>query len=350
MADTITGAQLTHRMKILLKIMTAVVLTSVSLYLFAPWEFALYYLKPLPDTVLEQVEDAAAQDIDGIIVYVQKGHQPAETYAAGWHDRQKKIAAKPDALFKIGSIRKLYDAAALAKLSARGVLSPDDTLADHMPALKGRIEYADKITLRMMVQHRSGIPNYTDQEGFDWGKAMGRDELLGLVLDQPADFAPDSDYGYSNTNYLLLRRIMSQKLGYSHDIFIRDQILVPLNLNRTFFSVSGSDPKDLMSGYHVGYSLDFKDLDHGFVATAADVGTFLRALNDGSLFTDAERSIYASLYEYGHTGWVLGHSSRAHYHPDMDTVVIQFVNTTGNDTVILTGIVYDRIIGILRQR
>ena len=80
------------------------------------------------------------------------------------------------------------------------------------------------------------------------------------------------------------------------------------------------------------------------------MGIFLRALNDGTLFTDSEQEIYSSIYEYEHTGWVLGYSSIARYHKDIDTVVIQFVNTNGGDTWTLTEIVYNRIIQILRKR
>ena len=57
--------------------------------------------------------------------------------------------------------------------------------------------------------------------------------------------------------------------------------------------------------------------------------------------------MYASLYKYEHTGWVLGYSSIARYYKDIDTVVVQFINTNGDDTVMLTEIIYNRIIDIL---
>jgi D-alanyl-D-alanine carboxypeptidase len=80
------------------------------------------------------------------------------------------------------------------------------------------------------------------------------------------------------------------------------------------------------------------------------VDIFLRALNDGTLFTNKEQEIYTSIYEYEHTGWVLGYYSKARYHKDIDTVVMQFVNTVDNNTLTLTNVVYDRIIKILRIR
>jgi hypothetical protein len=105
-----------------------------------------------------------------------------------------------------------------------------------------------------------------------------------------------------------------------------------------------------MSGYYVGYDKDFKNLNQGFVATAQDVGEFVTALNKGEFFNEKEQALYASLYKYDHTGWVLGYTSIARYHKDIDTVVVQFVNTNGNDTVLLNEIIYDRIIDILRLK
>jgi D-alanyl-D-alanine carboxypeptidase len=57
-------------------------------------------------------------------------------------------------------------------------------------------------------------------------------------------------------------------------------------------------------------------------ATAEDVGTFLRALNDGSVFDEGEQDIYASIYEFEHSGWVPGYQSFAKYHKDIDAVII----------------------------
>jgi CubicO group peptidase (beta-lactamase class C family) len=128
-------------MKKLIMRVAAAIVTVTSIYAFAPWEAAIYYFAPLPSTVQEQVDDAVNQGLDGIIVYAQKGEQKAEYYASGWHNRDKKVLAHPNALFKIASIGKLYNASAVAKLVARGSLSLDKTLADYLPSLVGRIEY-----------------------------------------------------------------------------------------------------------------------------------------------------------------------------------------------------------------
>jgi len=80
-----------------------------------------------------------------------------------------------------------------------------DTLADHLPELVGRVENADQITLRMRLQHRSGIPNLVDHPDCPWFKTLpDRDTYLAFTLDEPADSEPGSDYHYSNTGYLLI--------------------------------------------------------------------------------------------------------------------------------------------------
>ncbi|MBT1450160.1 beta-lactamase family protein [Glaciecola sp. XM2] len=334
--------------KITLKIVLAISLTTTSIYFFAPWEYALYYMKPLPVTVEAEVQQATKNGLDGIIIYSQRASEPAHIYTSGWHNRAEQIPAYGSALFKIASIAKLYEAVAVAKLAAADQLDLDKTLADYLPDLAQRIEYADQITIRMMVMHRSGIPNFTDQDGFDW--ASSSLDTLALALDKPADFQPGTDYAYSNTNYLLLQILMSKTLGYDYTQYIENHILTPLKLHDTYFSIHEVDNTRLMSGYYVGYEDDLKHLDQGYVASAENVGRFIRALNDGTLLNKQEQAIYSSLYEYGHTGWVLGYSSIAKYHSDIDTVVVQFTNTTGDDRVMLTNIIYNRVLNILRNQ
>jgi CubicO group peptidase (beta-lactamase class C family) len=333
----------------------AFILASIGSVYFVPWILVKAWILPLPDTVQEQVNDVIGYGLDGIIVYVDQAGKPPEFYAAGWHDRKNKIPADPKALFKIASISKLYVAVAVAKLVHSKHLSLDKTLADYLPELVGRIENTDKITLRMMVQHRSGIPNFTDIRGY-WGNPpKGNRENLELVLDKPSDFEPDKKYRYSNTNYLLIGEILDKTLGYSHHQYIKREILIPLELNNTYSLLNEVNIDDVMSGYTVGYDGDLKYNDFinpagSMVATAEDVGIFLRALNDGSLLNESEQAIYSSIYEYEHTGLLPGYSSIARYHKDIDAVFVQFVNTSGGYTWNLSGIIYNRIVKMVRSK
>lgn len=301
--------------------------TIVSLF-YVPWILVWAWILPLPNTIQEQVDETLSHGFDGMIVYVDEAGKPPAFYTGGWKDREQQIPADPKSLFKIASISKLYTAVSIAKLAKANELSLDDTLADYFPELVGRIENAETITLKMMVQHRSGIPNFTDNPAFWEDEQEHGKRALDFALDLPASFEPNKGYEYSNTNYLLLRRIMDKILGYSHEQYIKETILRPLNLNNTFFSLKEVNLDDVMSGYYVGIDKDFKTNENGMLATAEDVGKFLRALNDGSVFNEGERDIYASIYEFEHGGLVPGYQSLAEYHEDIDTVVIQFLNTT----------------------
>ncbi|KQC33060.1 beta-lactamase [Nonlabens sp. YIK11] len=322
-----------------------------SLY-FVPWILVKAWIMPLPDTVQEQVDAIIDYDIDGVVVYVDQVGKAPQFYAAGYKDRANKIPADPHALFKIASINKLYVAVAITKLVHQNKLALDQNLAHYFPELTDRIEYADQITVRNMVMHRSGIPNFTDHPGF-WEQPHEKDfDVLEYALDLPANFAPDTDYEYSNTNYLLLTRLIEKAVGYSHHQFIREQILQPLGLKNTFFSLSDIDLDRLMSGYYVGVEEDIKANDYGsMIATPQDLGIFLRALNDGTLLTPAEQETYSQIYEYEHGGLIPGYQSLAEYHKDIDTVVIQVMNTTDFEGYNwnLSQIFINRIVKIVRN-
>ncbi|MCC8359847.1 serine hydrolase domain-containing protein [Salinimicrobium sediminilitoris] len=330
---------------------TLIVGTVISLF-FVPWIVLKAWILPLPDTVEEQVEEITNYGFDGVIVYINQEGQKPEFYAAGWKDKERKIPASSSSLFKIASIGKLYDAVAIAKLVNDKHLSLSKTVADYFPELVGRIENAERITLEMMVKHRSGIPNLTDTPDFWINLPKSSEEALERVLDLQANFEPGEKYEYSNTNYLLITELIEKVTGRSKFQYIEDEILLPLELKNTYASIHDVNLDDVMSGYYVGVEEDIKTTDYGsMLATAEDVGIFLRALNDGSLFEGEEQMIYSSIYGYDHTGLIPGFQSIARYHKDIDAVVIQFTNTTDFDGYKwnLSEIFYNRIVKILRK-
>ncbi|GLX85285.1 serine-type D-Ala-D-Ala carboxypeptidase [Thalassotalea loyana] len=301
--------------------------TAISLF-FVPWVLVKAWILPLPDSVQAQVDDTIDYGFEGVIVYVDQAGQAPAFYTAGVDNRDTNTPVNPHSLFKIASISKLYVAVSIAKLANNKQLSIDDKVADYFPELVGRLEYADEISIRMLVQHRSGIPNFTNNPAYWENEQENGARALDFALELPVSFKPDKGYEYSNTNYLLLRQIIKKVTGYSHHQYIKEQILLPLNLTNTYSSIHEVNLDDVMSGYYVGILEDFKENDNGMLASAQDVGTFLRALNDGSVFSEGEQEIYDVLYVYEHGGLVPGYQSLAEYHRDIDTVVVQFFNTT----------------------
>ncbi|WP_245970209.1 serine hydrolase domain-containing protein [Pseudochryseolinea flava] len=331
-------------------------LALVCTFIFTPWQTLWIWITPLPESIQEQVNDATGLGFDGIIVYVNQRGKPPASYASGLMNKENNVKTEPDALFKIASISKLYLAVATVKLVNNKSLALDDTLSKLLPEIAGRIENADQITLRMLLTHRSGIPDWINDKAFPWGSPpTDVNKVLSLVLDDDANFKPNTRYQYSNTNYLLIGNILDKTLGYSHQQYIKKEILAPLGLVHTFGSLSEVDPKQVMCGYDSHYQGDVKMLDFvspsgAMVATAEDVGIFLRALNDGSLLNDEEQKIYSAVYEYGHTGLLPGYMSIARYHKDIDAVVVQFVNTSGGNNWGKSDIIYKRVVKILKTK
>ena len=342
-----------------LRILALVIVIS-SIMVFAPVNALFIYLASQSKDIQTELNRAVNNGIAGMIVYVDEGNGiPAESYAAGLHNQQSGQVAHTDALFKIASISKLYVAAAVSRLAADGQLDLDTPLLEFLPQQASQITNADKITLRMLVQHRSGIANYTDDPAFNWfapfDEASVTAQSLALIYDKPALFEPGTDYAYSNTNYLLLGRIMDKTLGYSYRDYIQQEFLQPLGLHQTFGVLSEPLLPSLMSGYVSGYDDDLKHLAFmspagAMVATAADVAVFLRALNDGSLLTQEEQALYNSLYVNSHDGWLPGYLSFARYDESSDTVVVMFASTSGDDPWLICDIIYRRILKVVDQR
>lgn len=306
----------------------------------------------LPDSVETELNTSVENGFGGIVVYVNQAGK-SSFYSAGYNNRENQIPADPHTLFKIASISKLYLAAVTTKLIAKGELSLEAKITELLPEVDGKIEYANEITLENMLQHRSGIRDWSfepETEGETYDDYMS---FMARVYDKEANFKPGKKYGYSNSNYLLIAEILDRTLGYSHQDYIQANILDRLGLNNTYNVYKDSDTNKVMSGYVIGWEPDLRPWDFplpggNMVATAEDVGTFLRALIDGTLLNSEEQEIYSSVYEYEHTGWLPGYCSIARYHSDIDAVVVQFVNTSSDELYWLQlNRVYNRIVQII---
>ena len=160
---------------------------------------------------------------------------------------------EPARVFRIGSITKQFTAAGIMKLVESGKIALDDPLAKYLPDFDtgGRT-----VTIRQLLHHTSGIPNYTAQPGF-----IGKDErldpttkdLLALVAGKPFSFEPGTSWSYSNTNYILLAAIIETLSGQPYGAFMQAQFFKPLALSHTRADSEAAIIPHRASGYGIRF-------------------------------------------------------------------------------------------------
>lgn len=145
-------------------------------------------------------------------------------------------------VFRLASITKNFTATAILLLQEDGLLSISDSLHEFLPTYP---HIDSNITIKQLLQHTSGIYNYTNNSNF-WSavnsiptQAMTPQYVLNNFINAPP-FAPGAIHYYSNTNYLLLRIIIEEVTGQSYASFIRQRLLDPLQL--TSFYVAVQEP------------------------------------------------------------------------------------------------------------
>ncbi len=323
-----------------------------SLY-FVPWPLLKTWIMPIGQTVDAELKDAVSKNFDAAIVCIVNQNEEVKTYAQGIQSRETKESVNPNTLFKIASCSKLYTALAITKMANDSLIDLNHTLSFYFPELKNRLKNSDKITIKMLMQHRSGLPDFTRVNNYWEHPNDNNKERLDIVLDLDVHFAPGTDYEYSNTNYLLLAEIIKKVTGNEKFKYIKENILNPLKLYNTYGSIKDVNPDRVISGYYEGYEFDLKLDDNGLMlATAEDLAKFILYLNNGKAFSSKkEEELYHSLYESNHTGLIPGYQSIARYHSDLNAAVVLFTNNTN-----LLGyhwnlhqIYYNRIIKILKE-
>ncbi|QFR02549.1 beta-lactamase family protein [Streptomyces phaeolivaceus] len=155
--------------------------------------------------------------------------------------------------FRVGSITKTFVSTVLLQLEAEGGLSLDDRVEKWLPGVvRGKGHDGREVTLRQLLNHTSGIAEYTSDDRFvkDVFLAEGffknryrtwtPRELVGIAMKHKPDFAPGTDWSYSNTNYVLAGMVIEKATGHSYGHEIRARVIKPLGLTDT--EVPGTDP------------------------------------------------------------------------------------------------------------
>jgi D-alanyl-D-alanine carboxypeptidase len=317
-------------------------------------------------TALEAIVASDQTQFPGAILYVSRPQEEPLLVAAGVADTQTGAPLAPTDRFRAGSVLKPFVAAVILQLVEEGSLSLDDTLTKLLPKdVTQRFPQSDLITLKMLLNHTSGIPEWLSEPVIREIAANPRriwrvEEFLDLAAAQPSVFGPGEGWSYSNTDYNLLGLVIERVTGNPWRDAVRERIIEPLGLISTTLPEPGDAAIQgaFMHGYGAvaGQFLDLSFIDPSMadaagggalVTTAADLAAFFVALREGRLFTNpatlADMTDFVSaprpggqvgyglgLEKYifppgleliGHMGGTAGYRSFAGYFPQLDVTI-----------------------------
>ncbi|WP_067567796.1 serine hydrolase domain-containing protein [Nocardia acidivorans] len=215
-----------------------------------------------------------------------------------------------DGHIRIGSNAKTFTATLLLLLVAAGKVTLDAPVVDHLP----EFELDPRITVRMLLQHTSGIFNFTGEyledgtvvPGIAWSgkewvenrfKTYLPQELVRLALSKPPRFEPGTDWSYSNTNFVLVRLLIEKVGGSAYPEQMRRLILDPLGLSGTVAPTTQTElPAPHAHAYYryddggVERTVDVTEQNPSWISsggdmisTTGDLHTFISALTSGKL-------------------------------------------------------------------
>lgn len=265
-----------------------------------------YYDNPVvypasnPDHPAAQIAEsitaqAISDGLPGVILLVSTPKNGTWVSAKGLIDIKNNIPMEPNSLSRIGSITKMFTAVVIHQLVQEGEISLDDPVSKYLSEdITYGIANADKVSIRQLLGHTSGIPNYTDY--FDitalYKSGTNNDQTpakaLGWIRGLPTDFPPGTDCRYSNTNYILLGLIAENVTGKSMKDLYQERIFTPLGLNSTYYDPDVPVQRGVARGYVnllPAILIDTTDFDEatrtpdgGIVSNVYNMATFLQAL------------------------------------------------------------------------
>nr|MBN2276535.1 beta-lactamase family protein [candidate division Zixibacteria bacterium] len=234
----------------------------------------------------------------------------------GLANKEMGIPNTPQTRFYMGSITKQFTAAAILKLQEQGLLDINDPITKYLP------EYprpsGDKVKLRHLLSHSSGIPNYTDDPRIVLKRTMRMtpEELIRSFQYKALEFEPGTEFRYSNSNYIILGVIIERVSGQSYEAYLHHNILHLAGMKNTGYARREAGIPDRADGYtqeEPGQLVDAVPVDHSILysagalySTVEDIFLWDRALYGNSILSrqSVEAMMTPNLGNYGF-GWML---------------------------------------------
>ncbi len=228
----------------------------------------------------EVFEDLAKPGSPGCALGVYRDGQMIYAKGYGFANLEENVAITPQTVFDIGSTSKQFTAASILLLAKQGKLSVNDEVRKHIPELP---DYGRKITILHLLNHTSGLRDYLtlmELAGINTDSVTTDEDALALIARQKAlNFAPGSDWLYSNTGFFLLSEIVQRASGKTLREFAAENIFVPLEMTHTQYRDDHTslianralayDPKEKRDEYTLNVSY-FEQTGDGAVHTSVE--------------------------------------------------------------------------------
>lgn len=272
--------------------------------------------------------------------------------SVGYADKEAGIKSSLDTKYRIGSISKMFTSAMILMAEEEGKLNLEERLDRYFP----KVDKAEDITISNLLNHRSGITNFTDDPSYlKWHtEYKSREDLLQIIESGKSEFSPDSKGKYSNSNYLLLTFILEDIYEKPYAEILEDKITGPLALQQTtVFSKINSANNESHSYKFVSDSWKKEaetdasiPLGAGaLISTPNDLVKFIEALFAGELVSEESlgkmmeikdnygRGMFKFPFEdkssYGHGGGIDGFTSMLSYFPEENLTLV--LTSNGNN-------------------
>ncbi len=255
-------------------------------------------------SVKQAMRDTLQLGYPGILAKTSKGGK-TWGYAAGVADLNTKKPMKTDFRFRIGSVTKTFTATVVLQLAGENRLNLDDSIEKWLPGvIQGNGYDAKQITVRQMLNHTSGIAEYSKSKEADFTnpkRIYTAEELVKIGLSAPPDFAPGTGWSYSNTGYVLLGMLIEKVTGNSYAEEIENRIIEPLELSNTFLPGNSSvipGTKHARGYVQPDGASELKDVTYynpsigssagDMISTADDLNKFFSSLLGGKLLKEQQ--------------------------------------------------------------
>lgn len=197
----------------------------------------------------QHMENVATKDGFSGAVLVMKDSKPLLREAYGKANYELDVPNTVETKFRLGSITKQFTAMAVMILAEQGKLSVDDPISKH---LENSPPAWEKITIRHLLTHTSGIASYTS-----FPQMMTRtvripaqlDEVIASFKDKELDFPPGDKFAYSNSGYIVLGKIIERASGHDYEAFLKQSIFQPLEMTDTGYDHNAAILPKRAAGY-----------------------------------------------------------------------------------------------------